>query len=116
MSKKKSTELPELWTYYRVRGYHNVALLPFKPTLVEFWWTIYSNPPPPIGDRYWANIEQQIKNWGCDAVPYKERGSDACHPYGNIDDTRIATILNYARVRHQHPLLPPAVMDFSHFV
>lgn len=122
MSKKKQPKVftaPEKWDWYTM-PYYDDTLLPFRPTVVEWWWAYLGAPNPPIGERMWNDIKSYMNGHSrgvCgDKHLNKTRGSTPYDPRNSIEQARIDRILAYARVRHQHPITLPAVMDFSHFV
>lgn len=125
MSKKKQPKAkvftpPEKWDWYTM-PYFDDVLLPFRPTEVEWWWAYLGAHGPPVGEREWDDITGHIKNYGSGRHKTitkinKSRGSTGADPTMLIEQIRIDRILAYARVRHQHPITVPAVMDFSHFV
>jgi hypothetical protein len=118
MSKRKQPAVfvpPKEWTWYALTSYWNHVLLPFKPTLVEFWWAIDEAPLPPLGERFWNKNREKIDMYAGKRI-MKARGYDDMDPARMYEAAHTERILSYARIRHLHPITLPAVMDFTHFI
>lgn len=117
MSRKKTPavfEPPKLWIWWKMEGYYSHVLLPFKPTAIEFWWARMGAPPQPFGHHYTTNIDNHIEAYGLKTVRRARNMRDA-DPVQHWGGGEIQRILDYAAIRHLHPLQTPQKMDFSHW-